>query len=102
MQDDLKKAFENTSEIEKKYLQKWLLMQARKDVMVKQGRTEELVRKEMVSALEVFTQKLVLWREVIREERAPSETQRKRYSFPRGPNSVFFLPSTHQAPMGPC
>ncbi len=49
MQEDVKKAFEIATDIDKNYFLKWLLMQARKDVMVKQSRTEELVRKEMVS-----------------------------------------------------
>jgi len=47
MQDDVKKAFDIAVEVDKKHFQKWLFIQARKDVMVKQGRTEELVRKEM-------------------------------------------------------
>jgi hypothetical protein len=49
MPPDVQKLHEKLSDVEKKYLEKWLLMQARKDIMVKQPRTEELVRKEMVS-----------------------------------------------------
>jgi hypothetical protein len=47
MPPDVQKLHEKLSDVEKKYLEKWLLMQARKDIMVKQPRTEELVRKEM-------------------------------------------------------
>lgn len=53
MQPDVKKLHDILSDQEKKYLEKWLLLQARKDVMVKQARTEELIRKEMVSCCEV-------------------------------------------------
>jgi len=49
VQDTVKKLFDSVTDVEKKYIEKWLLIQAKKDVLVKQVRTVELVRHEMVS-----------------------------------------------------